>query len=169
MFRQSADPSRLFISGWNPNHVNGSSARGWGKTSDNHVPQEPGACWDQNGDTAPMGLQELSIEEKEVSQPGMWRNVADFLGLFNRNQFTAEASDAEQGTAEYQRPKRFPLARCWQRVRSDLTDHHQTWRPSTRNDRLESLQCRPHLADSRTFPGRAFVLVSAQGQRAQGE
>lgn len=60
------DASRLFISGWDPTHVNGGNVRGWGKTNDNHVPPEPGACWDQNGDTAPMGLRDLSIEEKEV-------------------------------------------------------------------------------------------------------
>jgi PERQ amino acid-rich with GYF domain-containing protein len=61
------DLSRLFISGWDPAHVNGGNVRGWGKTSDNPVPQEPGACWDQNGETAPMALQAFSTEEKEVS------------------------------------------------------------------------------------------------------
>lgn len=60
------DLSRLFISGWDPSHINGNSGRGWGKSNENHVPQEPGACWDQNGDTTPMGLQGLSAEEKEV-------------------------------------------------------------------------------------------------------
>lgn len=69
MFRHQKthdDPTRLFLSGWNPGQVNGSNARGWGKSNDNHVPQEPGACWDQNGDTIPIGLQGLSAEEKEV-------------------------------------------------------------------------------------------------------
>ncbi|KAH6989318.1 hypothetical protein BKA56DRAFT_476885 [Ilyonectria sp. MPI-CAGE-AT-0026] len=58
--------SRLFIPGWNPGHVNGHPPRGWGKTNDNHIPQEPGACWDQIGDSTPMGLQDLSLEEKEA-------------------------------------------------------------------------------------------------------
>ncbi|KAG5978797.1 hypothetical protein E4U55_005912 [Claviceps digitariae] len=61
------DPSRLFISGWDPSQVNGSSnARGWGKANDSHIPQEPGACWHPNGETTPMGLHELSAEEKEA-------------------------------------------------------------------------------------------------------
>jgi PERQ amino acid-rich with GYF domain-containing protein len=69
--RKADDPSRLFISGWDPSLINGSSGRGWGKSNENHVPQEPGACWDQNGDGAPLGLQELSSEEVEVSSsPG---------------------------------------------------------------------------------------------------
>ncbi|KAI9163817.1 Ribonuclease P protein subunit p29 [Paramyrothecium foliicola] len=69
MFRSQKphdEPTRLFIPGWNPNHVNGSQTRGWGKSSDNHVPQEPGACWDTHGETIPMGLQDLSAEEKEA-------------------------------------------------------------------------------------------------------
>lgn len=60
------DLNRLFISGWDPSHINGNSGRGWGKSNENHIPQEPGACWDQTGDTTPMGLQGLSVEEKEV-------------------------------------------------------------------------------------------------------
>ncbi|KAH7322898.1 hypothetical protein B0I35DRAFT_426692 [Stachybotrys elegans] len=62
----SESTSRLFIPGWNPNTINGHSGRGWGKTNDNHVPQEPGACWDDSGDTIPMGLQDFSLEEKEA-------------------------------------------------------------------------------------------------------
>ncbi|PFH58073.1 hypothetical protein XA68_14209 [Ophiocordyceps unilateralis] len=60
------DASRLFMSGWNPASLNGSSARTWGRSSDSPVPQEPGACWDHNGVTTPMGLQGFSPEEKEA-------------------------------------------------------------------------------------------------------
>lgn len=63
------DPTRLFIPGWDPTHVNGGNVRGWGKTNDSNVPQEPGACWDHDGHTAPMGLHEFSTEEKEVGFP----------------------------------------------------------------------------------------------------
>ncbi|KAF4507763.1 hypothetical protein G6O67_004226 [Ophiocordyceps sinensis] len=69
MFRSqnpADDSSHLFMSGWNPTSLNGGGSRGWGKSGDNPVPQEPGACWDQNGDTAPMGLLDLSPEEKEA-------------------------------------------------------------------------------------------------------
>ncbi|KAM0561282.1 hypothetical protein ACHAPJ_003160 [Fusarium lateritium] len=60
------DATRLFASGWNPGQVNGHAPRGWGKSNDNHIPQEPGACWDQSGDVTPMGLQDMSLEEKEA-------------------------------------------------------------------------------------------------------
>ncbi|PNY26415.1 GYF domain protein [Tolypocladium capitatum] len=64
--RAGHDPSRLFISGWDPSSINGSNARGWGKSGDNHVAQEPGACWELSGDTTPMGLHDLSVEEQEA-------------------------------------------------------------------------------------------------------
>lgn len=67
--QKSADPSRLFLPGWDPSNINGAGGRGWGKSNENHVPQEPGACWDQNGESTPLGLQNLSAEEKEVSNP----------------------------------------------------------------------------------------------------
>ncbi|PHH78474.1 hypothetical protein CDD82_3027 [Ophiocordyceps australis] len=60
------DSSRLFVPGWNPMGTNGNNARGWNRSSDGHVPQEPGACWDHNGDSVPLGLQHLSAEEKEA-------------------------------------------------------------------------------------------------------
>ena len=64
------DPSRLFIPGWDPSHVNGSRARGgWGNSLESHVPQDPGACWAQNGDSTPIGLHGLSSDEKEVRIP----------------------------------------------------------------------------------------------------
>lgn len=68
--KMTDDPSRLYISGWDPSNINGTSGRGWGKSNENHIPQEPGACWDQNGETAPMGLQDYSMDEKEVRRAG---------------------------------------------------------------------------------------------------
>ena len=65
--RSADDPSRLFMQGWNPGHVNGGGSRAWGKSNDNHIPQEPGACWDQNGESTPMGHSSLTTDEKEVS------------------------------------------------------------------------------------------------------
>ncbi|KAM5354222.1 hypothetical protein ACJ41O_000872 [Fusarium nematophilum] len=69
MFRlqkSNDDTSRLFAPGWNPGQVNGHAPRGWGKSNDNHIPQEPGACWDEAGESTPMGLQDMSLEEKEA-------------------------------------------------------------------------------------------------------
>ncbi|CCT73566.1 uncharacterized protein FFUJ_09630 [Fusarium fujikuroi IMI 58289] len=64
--RLADDPTRLFATGWNPGQMNGHTPRGWGKSNDNHIPQEPGACWDDSGDSTPMGLQDMSLEEKEA-------------------------------------------------------------------------------------------------------
>lgn len=61
------DVSSLFLPGWNPGHVNGTSTRGWGKSSDAHpAPQEPDICWNTSGSVKAVGLQEMSAEEKEV-------------------------------------------------------------------------------------------------------
>ncbi|UKZ80419.1 hypothetical protein TrVFT333_008178 [Trichoderma virens FT-333] len=64
--RPGGNPSHLFISGWDPSNVSGSGVRGWGKSNENHVPQDPGTCWDFNGDTAPIGLSGFSQDEKEA-------------------------------------------------------------------------------------------------------
>lgn len=63
----AADPSRLFYSTWDPSHANG-YARGWSK-NESHVPQEPGLCWDENGGSTPLGLQDMSVDEREVGLP----------------------------------------------------------------------------------------------------
>ncbi|KAK0620667.1 hypothetical protein B0T14DRAFT_538023 [Immersiella caudata] len=61
------DVSHLFVSSWNPNQVNGSSARGWGKAGENqHVPQDPTVCWDPNGSVKPISLEEYTPEEREI-------------------------------------------------------------------------------------------------------
>lgn len=64
----SAQPSvsSLFANGWTPGQTNGSSTRGWGKSSDTPLPQDPDVCWDQAGTIKPMWTQEMSQEEKEV-------------------------------------------------------------------------------------------------------
>lgn len=67
---QQPDVSGFFVPGWNPGHANGVSSRGWGKTTDSHVlPQEPDICWDAGGSTKPIGLEEMTSEEKEVALP----------------------------------------------------------------------------------------------------
>ena len=61
--------SNLFANGWNPGQTNGGSARGWGKTSDAPLPQDPDVCWEESGNVRPMWTQEISQEEKEVGVP----------------------------------------------------------------------------------------------------
>ncbi|KAK4202332.1 hypothetical protein QBC40DRAFT_276573 [Triangularia verruculosa] len=63
------DPSSLFEPNWNPGHVNGShpSARQWGKGGDSgHTPQDPTVCWDADGSVKPIGLEEMTEEERLV-------------------------------------------------------------------------------------------------------
>lgn len=62
----NADTSRLFMQGWNPGHMSNGSSRAWGKNNENHVPQEPGACWNPTGESKPFGHQDLTADEKEV-------------------------------------------------------------------------------------------------------
>ncbi|KAK5652381.1 hypothetical protein OQA88_10573 [Cercophora sp. LCS_1] len=61
------DPASLYTPNWNPSHVNGSASRGWGKSGDSqHVPQDPSVCWNPNGDTRPVSLEDMSPEEREM-------------------------------------------------------------------------------------------------------
>ncbi|KAI1813223.1 hypothetical protein GGS20DRAFT_554275 [Poronia punctata] len=64
---QLPEVSALFVAGWSPGHPNGASSRGWGKPADsNALPQEPDICWETQGLTKAIGLQEMSTEEKEL-------------------------------------------------------------------------------------------------------
>ncbi|KAL7821332.1 hypothetical protein V8C44DRAFT_314264 [Trichoderma aethiopicum] len=64
--RPTGNVSHLFIPGWDPSNSGGAAARGWGKSNENHVPQDPGTCWDANGQTTPIGLSAFTEEEKEA-------------------------------------------------------------------------------------------------------
>ncbi len=62
------DVSRLFVNNWDPSQANGSTARGWGKSSDtrDHT-YGPEICWDQSGQVQPIGLEEMTALERTVS------------------------------------------------------------------------------------------------------
>ncbi|KAK6853767.1 hypothetical protein PG995_010579 [Apiospora arundinis] len=65
----SGDASSLFVSGWNPGHVNGNNTatRGWGNRNDTHVlPQEPDLCWDASASTIASNLRDLTAEERDL-------------------------------------------------------------------------------------------------------
>lgn len=62
----AANVESLFVAGWNPAPVNGNAARNWGKGNEAIVPQDPSVCWDTSGTVKPIGLQEMSAEEKEL-------------------------------------------------------------------------------------------------------
>ena len=61
------DVSALFAPGWNPGQVNGAATRSWGKAGDsNHVAPDPGVCWNSEGRIQPVGLTEMTADEKEL-------------------------------------------------------------------------------------------------------
>ena len=61
------DVSHLFVNNWNPEHSNGTNGRsGWGKTNDGRDSYGPEICWEPHGNIRPMGLEEMSEQEKIV-------------------------------------------------------------------------------------------------------
>lgn len=63
------DVSRLYVNNWHPGQSNGSNGRGWGKPADaRDSTSGPEICWDQTGRMPPIGLEELSEAEREVSR-----------------------------------------------------------------------------------------------------
>jgi PERQ amino acid-rich with GYF domain-containing protein len=61
------DVASLLLPTWNPGQVNGTSTRSWGKTGDsNHVAPDPSVCWDSDGKMVPVGLVEMTEEEKAL-------------------------------------------------------------------------------------------------------
>lgn len=62
------DVTRLFMDGWNPGagNVNGSASRGWGKTPEYNTGPDSDLCWNEGADQRPLGLQDMSADEKEV-------------------------------------------------------------------------------------------------------
>lgn len=76
----ASDPaSHLYMDGWAPGTSNGSAsaslglgvgARQWGKPSESAAAHDPDMCWLQGqSDFKPLGLQDLTQEEKEVQLP----------------------------------------------------------------------------------------------------
>jgi PERQ amino acid-rich with GYF domain-containing protein len=64
------DVSRLYVNGWNPEHSNSANGRsGWGKSTDGRDTYGPEICWDTNGQVRPVGLEEMSEQEKIVRIP----------------------------------------------------------------------------------------------------
>ena len=61
----NANLDDLYVEGWNPASANGGSSGGWGKRDD-HKDGGPEICWDHEGSVHPIGLIEMSEEEREV-------------------------------------------------------------------------------------------------------
>ena len=68
----------FFVDGWSPGALNGTSNGGWGKRDDNKEAAGPDICWDPEGTINPISLQQMSEEEKEVTQTLMttvWKTM----------------------------------------------------------------------------------------------
>lgn len=61
--------SELYAGGWEPQATNGASGGAWGRSIEHGKENPPGpdVCWDREGNMQPMGLNEMTEEEKEVS------------------------------------------------------------------------------------------------------
>ena len=67
--RVSPNWKDLFVDGWDPRSVNGSSHGGWGRRDehkDSSNANGPEICWDHDGQSHPLSLVEMDDEEKEV-------------------------------------------------------------------------------------------------------
>ena len=60
------DVNDLFVDGWRPGAVNGTSNGGWGKRDDLKEAAGPDICWDHEGSVNPIAIQEMNEEEREV-------------------------------------------------------------------------------------------------------
>lgn len=61
------DVADYFVADWNP-HVETSALNGaWGKRDDlKDAPSGPEVCWDHGGNVEPLGLMDMTDDEKEV-------------------------------------------------------------------------------------------------------
>ena len=64
-----ANLDQLYVDGWKPAGVNGSSNDGWGKKDDQKDAAGPEICWEHDGSVEPLALFEMTEEEKEVYWP----------------------------------------------------------------------------------------------------
>lgn len=85
---QPVDVSSLLMEGFSPGgHINGHSSRGWGKPNDANTHNDPTVCWNAEGSSGPLGLQDMSVDEKEVStlvgytEPSLHRVASHYIVL----------------------------------------------------------------------------------------
>ena len=57
----------LFLGGWNPSESRNGAAASWGRREDGKEQSTgPDVCWESTGKVLPLGLSDMTDEEKEV-------------------------------------------------------------------------------------------------------
>jgi len=147
--------SRLYMDGWNPGagQLNGHSSRGWGKPQEPQPVQDPDVCWNSAADMRPLGLQEMSLEEKEVRRcyPCLRLFFIPFFRVLIliflpdvpvRCQLSDETPSAEQGCqpdGRPQRPKGIPISGQRTSLQRHVADLGKAGNSPTRIRRTESV------------------------------
>jgi PERQ amino acid-rich with GYF domain-containing protein len=71
----NGDISHLYENGWDPKQSNGANGRSsWGKSSDGRDTQGPSIAWEPKGNIQPIGLEEMTEEEKIVGYARRFTN-----------------------------------------------------------------------------------------------
>lgn len=86
-----------FVADWNP-HIESPSVNGaWGKRDDHKdTSTGPEVCWDHGGQVEPLGLMDMTDDEKEVCLPvcGLFNlsSCTDSIDIFRLGQLPIEAT-----------------------------------------------------------------------------
>lgn len=91
--------SDLFVDGWNPEPVNGTSNGSWGKKDEfKDGSGGPEICWDYDGAVQPLGLIEMGDDEKEVGYNVVCRETHTdlMLDVYDFCKFTTKASRSKR-------------------------------------------------------------------------
>lgn len=59
--------SDLYVGGFEPAATNGNSSAGWGRREEHKDSHGADVCWDRQAHLLPMGLQDMTDEERDVS------------------------------------------------------------------------------------------------------
>lgn len=109
--RDNADLSErlegLYVGGWEPTIPNGVAAAGWGRRDDPSKDPQSGAdiCWEVDASVEPLGLDDLTEEERQVCSSSSHEAACVLLtpcvrpDLFNLSEFGGKTSkpSCEQG------------------------------------------------------------------------
>ena len=98
----------LYVGAWEPNISNGTSNAAWGRREDPGRESQTGVdiCWDRDGSIHPLGLMDMTEEEKEVCRfrPCHFEFCSPlilFLEFLNFRQFPSEASNSGSKQGKY--------------------------------------------------------------------